>query len=175
MNPLGASADGALETPGAADERVDVALGSNVGDRHAHLAFARAAIAALPGTRLVAASRVEETAPVGPVPQGAYLNQMLRLATRLAPGELLDRLLEVERAAGRDRRPEVRWGPRTLDCDVVRFGARRIRSDRLCVPHPQLPHRDWWRRELAELDAAEAAAADRAPDQALGTLAEARA
>jgi len=137
---------------------VDVALGSNLGDRGAHLAAARAVIATLPGTRVLAASRVEETPPVGPVAQGAYLNQMLRLATTLDPYALLDALLAIEEAAGRLRDPALRWGPRTLDCDIVRFGARVIASPRLTLPHPELAHRDWWQRELAELDAAVARA-----------------
>lgn len=137
-----------------APELADVALGSNLGDRTAYLAAARAAIAALPGTRIIAASRVEETVPIGPGAQGAYLNQMLRLETTLAPLALLDALLDVERAAGRTRTPSERWGPRTLDCDVVRFGARVVRTERLTVPHPELSRRDWWQRELAELDAA---------------------
>ena len=129
----------------------DVALGSNLGDRAAYLDAARTAIAALPGTRLVAASTVEETAPLGPTAQGAYLNQMLRVETTLAPLALLDALLGVEQAAGRVR--AERWGARTLDCDVVRYGTLALRTPRLTVPHPELPNRGWWQRELAELEA----------------------
>lgn len=136
---------------GDAPALADVALGSNLGDREAHLASARAAIAALPATRVVAASQVEETPAVGPVPQGAFLNQMLRVETRLDPYALLDALLGVECAAGRVR--GARWGPRTLDCDIVRYGDYSLASARLTVPHPELPRRDWWQRELAELDA----------------------
>ena len=141
------------EPSGAGAERVDIALGSNLGDRAAHLAGARAAIAAFPRTRLVAATEVEETPPVGPSGQGAYLNQMLRVETSLEPQELLRRLLDVEQAAGRVRDPARRWGPRTLDCDIVRFGARSIAEPDLVVPHPELGRRDWWQRELASLDA----------------------
>ncbi len=130
-------------------EMVFVGLGSNLGDRAAHLAAGRAGLAALPDTEVVAASRVEETAPVGPVPQGPYLNQMVLLATRLSPRGLLDECLAIERAAGRVR--GERWGPRTLDLDIVRFGNRRIAEPGLTVPHPELPHRDFWQRELAEL------------------------
>jgi len=132
-------------------ERVYVALGSNLGDRVGHLAHARLRLAALPGTTLVAASVIEETAPLGPVPQGSYLNQMLLLETTLAPAELLryGQLIEMER--GRER--GVRWGPRTLDLDIVRFGDRVVRSPQLTIPHPQLDARDFWQRELAELDA----------------------
>ena len=79
-------------------ELVYVALGSNLGDRDAHLARARARLDALSGTRVVAASTIEETAPVGSVPQGAYLNQMLRVDTTLAPEALLDACLAIEAA-----------------------------------------------------------------------------
>lgn len=132
-------------------ERVYVALGSNVGDRDAHLAAARARLGALPGTRLVAASRIEDTAPIGPVPQGRFLNQMVLLETTLEPEVLLARCLEIERQEGRVRRE--RWGPRTLDLDIVRFGDRVIATRALTVPHPELPNRPFWQREQAELDA----------------------
>jgi len=128
-----------------------VALGSNVGDRAAHLAHARERLGALPGTHVVAVSRVEETAPLAPVPQGTYLNQMVLLETTLTPEALLAecRAIEVER--GRERRE--RWGPRTLDLDIVRFGVREVREPGLTIPHPELPRRDFWLREIAELEA----------------------
>ena len=126
-----------------------VALGSNLGDRSAHLAFARERLAALPDTALVAASAIEETAPLGPVPQGPYLNQMVLLSTELSPERLLEECLEIERAAGRERR--VRWGPRTLDLDLVRYNDLAIAQPDLAVPHPELPRRPFWQRELAEL------------------------
>jgi 2-amino-4-hydroxy-6-hydroxymethyldihydropteridine diphosphokinase len=130
-------------------ERAAIALGSNLGDRAAILARAREAIARLPLTRLRAASDVEETAPLGPVAQGPYLNQMLLVETTLEPLALLEALLALEQAVGRVRRE--RWGPRTLDCDIVLYGARTIREARLVVPHPELPNREFWRRELAQL------------------------
>jgi len=133
-------------------ERVYVALGSNVGDRAAHLAYARARLAALPRTRLLRESRVEETAPLGTVPQGAYLNQMVLLETALEPAELLAHLHAIESERGRDRRAGVRWGPRTLDLDIVRFGDRAVRQPALVIPHPELANRTFWQRELAELD-----------------------
>lgn len=126
-----------------------VALGSNLGDRDAFLARAREALAVLPDTELVAASTIEETAPLGPVPQPSYLNQMVLLRTGLAPRALLDACLAIERAAGRVR--GQRWGPRTLDLDVVRFGMQVCEDPGLTLPHPGLPHRDFWQRELAEL------------------------
>ena len=133
-------------------ERVYVALGSNVGDRAAHLAYARARLAALPRTRLIGESRVEETAPLGPVPQDRYFNQMVLLETALEPAELLVHLHAIESERGRERR--IRWGPRTLDLDIVRFGDRVVREPELVIPHPELPNRPFWQRELAELDAA---------------------
>jgi len=132
-------------------ERVFVALGSNVGDRTAHLAHARERLAALPGTQLVAASRVEETAPLGPVAQGPYLNQMVELETALTPRALLAACRAIELERGRERRE--RWGPRTLDLDIVRFGTRVVDEPDLTIPHPELPRRDFWLREIAELEA----------------------
>jgi len=137
----------------AARERAYVALGSNLGDRAGHLAAARAALAALPRTRLVAESRVEETAPLGGMEQPAYLNQMVLLETGLAPRALLAACQAIERSRGRVR--GERWGARTLDLDIVRYGHRRIADPDLIIPHPELSNRDFWIRELAELEAHE--------------------
>jgi len=134
----------------AAAERAFVALGSNLGDREEHLAAARAALAALPRTRLVAASRVEETTPLGGMDQPAYLNQMVALETRLEPRALLAACQAIEHSRGRLR--TERWGARTLDLDIVRYGDRRVDEPDLIIPHPGLPHRDFWQRELAELE-----------------------
>lgn len=131
-------------------ERAYVALGSNLGDREAHLAQARRRLAGLPETRFVAASRVEETAPLGPVGQGPYLNQMVLLLTGLEPGELLAYCRAIEEEAGRERLE--RWGPRTLDLDIVRFGERTLSTPELTIPHPELANRDFWRRELIQID-----------------------
>jgi 2-amino-4-hydroxy-6-hydroxymethyldihydropteridine diphosphokinase len=130
-----------------------IALGSNLGDRDQFLARARLALAALPGSRVVAESSVEETAPVGDVPQGAYLNQMVALETALSPRELLVALQRIEQSEGRVR--TVHWGPRTLDLDIVRYDDQNIEEPDLVIPHPQVSHRDWWQRELAELGAKE--------------------
>jgi 2-amino-4-hydroxy-6-hydroxymethyldihydropteridine diphosphokinase len=128
-----------------------IALGSNLGDRDQFLARARLALAALPWSRVVAESSVEETAPVGDVPQGAYLNQMVALETALSPRDLLVALQRIERNEGRER--TVHWGPRTLDLDIVRYDDQKIEEPDLVIPHPQISHRDWWQRELAELGA----------------------
>lgn len=132
-------------------ELVYVALGSNLGDRDAHLAAARCALAALPDTVLCDATEVEETAPLAGMRQRPYLNQMALLETGLEPHVLLEALHAIEHAEGRVR--GERWGPRSLDLDIVRFGDRRIDDAVLTVPHPELPNRDFWRRELEALDA----------------------
>lgn len=130
-------------------DRVYIALGSNLGDRHAALARAREAIAHVRGITIVGESQIEETEPVGPVPQGPYLNQMIAVDTSLSPRVLLTALNRVERAASRVR--TVRWGPRTLDLDIVLIEGAEYSDDELTVPHQELLNRDFWLRELAEL------------------------
>lgn len=131
-------------------ERVYIALGSNLGDRASYLARAREALGRLPLTTVLAVSSVEETDPVGPEGQSPYLNQMVLAETSLDPGRFLKLLHKIEDENGRTR--EVRWGPRTLDLDIVRFGTRRLRDHDLRIPHAELPNRDWWQREIEELD-----------------------
>jgi 2-amino-4-hydroxy-6-hydroxymethyldihydropteridine diphosphokinase len=131
-------------------ERVYVAMGSNLGDRAALLARAREALGRLPLTTVLAVSAVEETDPVGPSGQERYLNQMVLVETSLDPGRFLKLLHKIEDENGRTR--AERWGPRTLDLDIVRFGTRRLRDPDLRIPHAELPNRDWWQREIEELD-----------------------
>lgn len=126
-----------------------IALGSNLGDRATYLAQARAAIGELPGTQVTGASSVEDTKAIGPIMQGPFLNQMLRVETTLEPLELLAHLQRLEDAAGRVR--GARWGPRTLDLDIVLIDGEAIDHPSLTLPHPELPARGFWQRELAEL------------------------
>jgi 2-amino-4-hydroxy-6-hydroxymethyldihydropteridine diphosphokinase len=121
-----------------------VALGSNLGDRRAHL---RAAVAALPGVRRV--SGVYETAPVGGPDQGPYLNCVVELDTTLDPHELLARCQDLEHEAGRTRR--VRWGPRTLDVDILVYDDLEVATNDLCIPHPRMAERRFVLAPLAEL------------------------
>jgi 2-amino-4-hydroxy-6-hydroxymethyldihydropteridine diphosphokinase len=127
-----------------------IALGSNVGDRDKHLAAARSAIAALPDTFIVAESDVEETEPLGGRQQEKYLNQMLAVRTALEPMQLLSELQGIERANGRAR--GERWESRTLDLDIVAYGDTTLATAQLTLPHPGLPERDFWRREIAQLE-----------------------
>ena len=131
-------------------ERVYVALGGNLGDRAAYLAAARAALGSLPGTRLLAASEIEETEPMGDMEQPAYLNQMLLLETTLAPRALLRAGQAIEEANGRIRL--AHWGSRTLDIDIVRYGDLSLAESDLVLPHPGLAMREFWQREIAELE-----------------------
>lgn len=87
---------------------------------------------------------------MGPGSQGPYLNQMVLLKSDLSPHALLGHCLEIERQAGRQR--GVKWGPRTLDLDLVRYGDLAVREPDLLLPHPEIEKRDFWQREIAELE-----------------------
>jgi 2-amino-4-hydroxy-6-hydroxymethyldihydropteridine diphosphokinase len=109
-------------------------------------------MAALAHCEIVGESAIEETAPIGLVDQPNFLNQMIALETTLSPRDLLAYLQGIERSEGRTRGArDVRWGPRTLDLDIVCFEHQAADEPGLRVPHPELPNRDFWQRELAEL------------------------
>jgi 2-amino-4-hydroxy-6-hydroxymethyldihydropteridine diphosphokinase len=125
--------------------RAYVAVGANVGDRERTI---RAAIAALPG--VVGVSTLRETAPVGVTGQPDFLNGAVALDTAMTARELLDGLLAIERALGRER--GERWGPRTIDLDLLLYGDEVIVEPGLAVPHPRLHERRFALEPLAELD-----------------------
>lgn len=125
---------------------VVLGLGSNVGDRAETLRRAVRAFGELGDVR--ALSHVYETPPVGP-PQPDFLNAAVRMLTPLSPRELLKRLLDIERAAGRERR--VRWGPRTLDVDILWIFGRSIVETDLRVPHAELHQRVFALRPLLDV------------------------
>ena len=129
--------------------RAYVALGTNLGDRWSNLVRAGRALAAAPRTAVVAASRVYDTAPVGP-PQPRYLNAVLELEALLPADALLEVLQEIERAGGR-KPSAVRWAARNLDLDLLLYGDEVIRSPALVVPHPGLVARRCVLAPLAEL------------------------
>lgn len=115
-------------------------LGSNLGDRLANLREAVARISELAGVTITARSNVYETDPVGGPEQGAYLNAAIRVECTREPLALLDDLQAIERDLGRVR--VVRWGPRTIDIDVLWIaGGVTIAGPRLVVPHPRLHER----------------------------------
>lgn len=117
-----------------------IALGSNLGDRHAHMRHALERIAALPRTELAALSELYETAPVGgPGGQGRFLNAAALVETRLTPRALLDALHAIE--AERNREREIRWSARTLDLDLLTHGAAQSEDPHLTLPHPRMHER----------------------------------
>jgi 2-amino-4-hydroxy-6-hydroxymethyldihydropteridine diphosphokinase len=123
-------------------------LGSNLGDRAAHLAQARHDLATTAG-RLVAASALYETAAWGLEDQPAFLNQVLAVETELDAPSLLAACLATEQQQGRERL--VRWAARTLDVDILLFGQKIIGTPTLTVPHPALPARRFALVPLAEI------------------------
>jgi 2-amino-4-hydroxy-6-hydroxymethyldihydropteridine diphosphokinase len=125
--------------------RAYVGVGANLGDREATV---EAAIAALPG--VVAVSTLRETDPVGVVGQPRFLNGAVALETGLSARELLDTLLAIEQGLGRVR--AERWGPRTIDLDLLLHGDESIDEPGLTVPHPRLHLRRFALEPLAELD-----------------------
>lgn len=139
----------------APTRRIAIALGSNVdsilGTRSEHLNAALRALDAPPRTVVTASSRFIETEPVGPIGQGRYLNAAACLDTTLEPAALLARLLEIERERGRDRSREARWGPRTLDLDLLLYEDHRIDEPGLTVPHPRLHERAFVLEPLSEI------------------------
>lgn len=124
----------------ARPEAAVLALGSNLGDREAHLRGALEVLASHPGTEIAWTAPVRETAPVGgPDGQGAYLNSVVGVRTALGPYDLLALAHRAERAAGRERL--VRWGERTLDVDLIAYGEWRSEDPDLTVPHPRAHER----------------------------------
>jgi 2-amino-4-hydroxy-6-hydroxymethyldihydropteridine diphosphokinase len=129
--------------------RAYVGVGSNLGDRWANLALAARVLRASGAAAIVAASRVWDTAPLGP-PQPRYLNAVLELETRLTPRALLQLLRAAEQSANR-RRDGGRWGARTLDLDLLTYEDRRIDEPGLLLPHPGIASRDFVLAPFAEL------------------------
>jgi 2-amino-4-hydroxy-6-hydroxymethyldihydropteridine diphosphokinase len=134
--------------PDAGFQQAAIALGSNLGDCRATLEGALAALDADPDVQVLRRSAWYRSAPVGP-PQPDYLNGCAVLAVRLSPEGLLDRLQATEAHFGRVR--AERWGPRTLDLDLILFGDLILSGERLQIPHPRLQERAFVLAPLAEI------------------------
>jgi 2-amino-4-hydroxy-6-hydroxymethyldihydropteridine diphosphokinase len=130
--------------------RAYVGLGANLGPREVTLLRAADLLAAADGVEVVAVSQLRETEPVGLVEQPPFLNGAVAIDTSLPPRALLDLLLEIERSLGRVR--GERWGPRTIDLDLLAYGDERVDEEGLHVPHPRLHERRFALEPLAELD-----------------------
>jgi 2-amino-4-hydroxy-6-hydroxymethyldihydropteridine diphosphokinase len=131
-----------------------VGIGSNLGQPERQIAAALEQLAAEDGVELVAVSTLRETEPVGYRDQPNFLNGAAQLETELLPRVLLERLLAIESRLGRVRREGPRFGPRTIDLDLLVYGDETIDEPGLRVPHPRLAERRFALEPLAELDPA---------------------
>ena len=129
-----------------------VGLGANLGPREITLQRAVELLAEVNGVDVLTVSQLRETEPVGVVDQPRFLNGAVQVETTLTPRALLDMLFEIERALGRIR--EERWGPRTVDLDLLVYGDLSVDEPGLRVPHPRLHERRFALEPLAELDPA---------------------
>jgi len=132
--------------------RAYVGLGANLGDREATIRRALELLAAQPDVEVVAVSTLRETDPVGFEEQPRFLNGAAALETELGPRALLDRLLLAERELGRVRGDGPRFGPRTIDLDLLLYGDEVVDEPGLTVPHPRLAERRFALEPLHELD-----------------------
>jgi 2-amino-4-hydroxy-6-hydroxymethyldihydropteridine diphosphokinase len=131
-------------------ERIFLGLGSNLGDPPAAIRRALDLLTRSGEVRLLRVSPLYRTSPVGPVPQGDFVNGVAEIATSLPPASLLARLKEVERALGRDP-GAVRWGPRIVDLDILLWGDRLVAQRDLEIPHPEMHRRRFVLEPLARL------------------------
>lgn len=151
--------------------RAFVGLGANLGDRDAALRRAIELLGEHDGIDVVAVSAIRETEPVGVLDQPRFLNAACAVETTLAPRALLDVLLEVERALGRVRGAE-RYGPRTIDLDLLVYGGEVVDEPGLVVPHPRLHERRFALEPLLDLDPALVVPGRGRVDDLLGALDE---
>ena len=153
----------------AAPARAYLALGGNVGDSRATLDRAVLALSEADGIRLIARSSDYKTPPWGVIDQAPFINLCLAVDTTLPPQDLLTRIQQIEKSLGRDRAGEQRWGPRTVDIDIIAYGDLALDEPGLILPHPRLFERAFVLMPLAEI-AGDAAIAGRTPRAALARL-----
>jgi len=127
-----------------------IALGSNMGDRFEYLKKAIFLLNSHEEIRVVNTSSIYETDPVGYTDQDQFLNMAVQVITRLKPHELLDECLRIEKELGRKR--EIRWGPRTLDLDILLYNQENIETEKLTIPHPRMSERAFVILPLLEMD-----------------------
>ncbi len=128
-----------------------IGLGSNLGEPVTQIDSALAALASLPATRLITQSRLYCSPPLGGEAQPDYINAVGAILTRLEPLTLLEALHVIERRQGRDRTVSRRWAPRTLDLDLLVYGELKLSSERLEIPHPGIPLRNFVLLPLLEV------------------------
>ena len=130
-------------------EGVYVALGSNVGDRKQCISQAIQLLGNVSEISVIKQSTMIETEPVGPIEQGLFLNSVIEMSTTLSPVALLETCLAIEEKLGRVR--AERWGPRTIDLDILIFGEMVVRETHLTIPHPELQNRPFVLVPLAKI------------------------
>jgi 2-amino-4-hydroxy-6-hydroxymethyldihydropteridine diphosphokinase len=133
-------------------EEVYIALGSNLGDSISIVDEAIAALERIKGCRLLGRSSLYRSAALGDIPQDDYINAVARISTELQPLELLLELQAIEYAYYRRRDEARRWGPRTLDLDIILFGNRRFEDSHLTIPHPEFANRRFVLEPMLEID-----------------------
>lgn len=126
-------------------------IGSNLGDREKNIENAFHLLDGKPDIVLLDTASLYETEPVGKVDQPAFLNTVFKGSTTLGCFELLEEIHDVEKALGRDRSKELRWGPRTIDIDILLFCSRLIKAENLIIPHPRMMERKFVLVPLVEL------------------------
>jgi len=127
-----------------------IALGSNIGNRYDNIVNAINRLKSYPAIQLVNLSSVYETDPVGYEDQDLFLNMVIKVQTNLSAMELLETCLKIELELGRKR--EIKWGPRTVDLDILTFNQENIESEKLNVPHPRMLERAFVLVPLVEID-----------------------
>ncbi|RSD24477.1 2-amino-4-hydroxy-6-hydroxymethyldihydropteridine diphosphokinase [Mesobacillus subterraneus] len=132
------------------ENKAYIALGSNLGDRFGYLVQAILLLGSNEEISVVNTSSVYETDPVGYTDQNQFLNMAIQVETSLGPVELLDTCLEIELKLGRKR--EMKWGPRTLDLDILLYNHENIETEKLTVPHPRMSERAFVILPLLEMD-----------------------
>jgi len=128
-----------------------IGIGSNLHDPAMQVERALASLANLPDTRVDRKSALYRSPPMGPQDQPDYINAVAIIRTALQPRALLRALQDIERRQGRDRSAGVRWGPRTIDLDILTYGSSVIAEDGLTIPHPGIPERNFVLFPLAEV------------------------
>lgn len=129
-----------------------IGLGSNVGDREQYLVKALERIEKNPKITITKMSSIYETFPIGITEQPLFLNMVIEIETIYSPIELLDLLQKIEAESGRKR--DVKWGPRTLDLDILLYNQENMKSERLIVPHPRMQERGFVLIPLYEINPA---------------------
>jgi 2-amino-4-hydroxy-6-hydroxymethyldihydropteridine diphosphokinase len=128
-----------MDSPQSMNEIAYIGLGSNIEDRELHLTEAIRLVQQHPDIHIRRCSSIYETDPVGFTEQPAFLNMVIQVETVLEPAELFTHMLAVEQQLGRIR--DIRWGPRTIDLDLLLYGQRQLTKPELLIPHPRMTER----------------------------------